>query len=406
MSIGHSQATRQRHRVQLLRREALRARLDTFKAKDEWLTAKVLACDGDEQALEDLRELLRVMPFPFKPASIDAIRRYKEKRQAFDTIDTVEKLIERVKERWPIRYYCEHVLGLTFDRYNSCKCPLQDGHTLTSFVIDEKTGQWFCFGNCPQDPGKNYRSGDVIDLHRIVKRLSHNKEAVKDLLSMPRTGQHHLIKTERRVGVEAVKAKSDKDEKLIATVLTEMKHVNEAYVLARSSRKRSAYAFAGIFLHILREDDLPVVFKVSFKVPVIGGAARRLLLRQPQTLEYLRCSTAHNEDDGNTTRNVKERLFLDVEWDGVPLEDQLRLIWWLKVRQRWRLISITFSGHESYHGLFAVRGLTKGQVEKMEALAIRLGVCQASLRPRQPVRFPAGYNKRWQTEQRILYLRS
>jgi hypothetical protein len=170
----------------LLRREALRAELHTFKAKDQWLTEKVMACNGNEHQLDDLRELLRVMPFPFTPASIDAIRRSKEKRKAFDSIETVDD-IAKVKRKWPVRHYCERVLGLTFDKEGKCKCPLHDGDSKTAFVIDEQTNKWFCFGNCPHDPGKDHRQGDVIDLHGIVKGLSNNKEAVEELLAMPTT---------------------------------------------------------------------------------------------------------------------------------------------------------------------------------------------------------------------------
>ena len=166
----------QKDRVQLLRREALRAELHTFKQKDQWLTDKVLACNGDEEALEDLRELMRRMPWPFKPQSIDAIRwnseQEKQLAKAFDQVDTVAQMIDKAKAKWPIRFYCEHVLGLKFDQQGKCKCPLHDGKSLTSFVIDEQTGRWFCFGNCPPRAGEEHRSGDVIDLHGIVKGVS------------------------------------------------------------------------------------------------------------------------------------------------------------------------------------------------------------------------------------------
>ena len=40
----------------------------------------------------------------------------------------------------------------------------------------------------------------------------------------------------------------------------------------------------------------------------------------------------------------------------MPLGDQHKILWWLKQVRNWKLMSITFSGAKSYHGLFDVRG--------------------------------------------------
>ena len=87
------------------------------------------------------------------------------------------------------------------------------------------------------------------------------------------------------------------------------------------------------------------------------------------------------------------------------LEDQLKILWWLTTIQKWKLISITFSGSKSYHGLFYIRGQTKEHIQAMESLAKRLGACSGSLRPHQPVRFPGGLRREPQPiRQEIIYL--
>jgi hypothetical protein len=116
--------------------------------------------------------------------------------------------------------------------------------------------------------------------------------------------------------------------------------------------------------------------------------------------------------EANTLDKLQERLVVNVEFDGMPLENQLRLLWYLKVRRGWRLISITFSGSESYHGLFYVREMSEERVQCMKEIALSLGACQRSCTSEWlGIRFPGGWRtmEDWcQTgvgRQRILYLR-
>jgi hypothetical protein len=78
----------------------------------------------------------------------------------------------------------------------------------------------------------------------------------------------------------------------------------------------------------------------------------------------------------------------------------------LKAVKGWNLVSITFSGGKSYHGLFHVRGKSDDQIEEMKSLAKSLGACPASLRAHQPVRFPGGtrHDKNGIRKQEIVYL--
>ena len=125
----------------------------------------------------------------------------------------------------------------------------------------------------------------------------------------------------------------------------------------------------------------------------------------PDQLQYLTSSTAIDEAGSNTNDNVKEQIFLDVEFDHMRTLDQLKILWWLKRVRKWNLISLTYSGGKSYHGLFYIRGQTKEQVQAMKDFAIRLGACSGSLRPHQPARFPGGYRReRGEGRQTIIYL--
>jgi hypothetical protein len=407
--ISISQRTLQKHRVQLLRREALRLHTHTFKEKDEWLTAKVMACNGNEEALEDLRELLRVMPFSvFMPASVDAIRHSREKLEklgkAFDAIETIGQRIQRAKAKWPLRVYCEQVIGLSFDQQRKCKCPLHVGHSGNrQFVIDEQTNKWFCFGNCPPDPGKDYRSGDVIDLHRIVKDLRSQKEAVEDLLAIDRTATLPSSYKPKPSLLETVKAA--KDEQLIATALRRCADVTRESIAMREPATAADFA-----KYLLQTQERLVVARTKYAA-LIGQRAVRALRRAPERLQYLCCSTAKTEQQHKQSKNlhVERPLFLNVEFDQESPDNQLRILWWLKTVRKWRLVSITFSGGKSWHGLFAVRAIEAARLAQMRTLAMRLGACRRSLQPTQWVRFPGGVRtlEDWQqtpvAQQEILY---
>lgn len=261
------------------------------------------------------------------------------------------------------------------------------GHSANlQFVIDEEVGRWYCFGNCPPAPGVDYRSGDVIDLHRIVNGFAID-EAVKDILELPMDMQRSAPS---RTFFCSKRQKTTVDRKLIARVLQESS-------FPKNAEKAEAKDFAELLEEILRPDDLPIVSS-NLRTMRIGAQAREWLRRRPEALRYLVCSTALREDTWSRRRNIKERIFLDVEFDEMPsLDEQLKILWWLKTAQQWNLVSITFSGGKSHHGLFYVRGQ---QVQDMIALAKRLGACSKSLQPNQLIRFPGGGNGR----QTIVYL--
>ena len=113
------------------------------------------------------------------------------------------------------------------------------------------------------------------------------------------------------------------DTDLVSKVLSDMENVN---LNSGRSHGRTAVDFAKLLLErILRPDDKPIVF-VNKKWPIIGLAARAKLRQRPDDLQYLCCSTAvraiRNGGDAGTTRkgNLKERIFIDVEFDDMPLE--------------------------------------------------------------------------------------
>jgi hypothetical protein len=188
------------------------------------------------------------------------------------------------------------------------------------------------------------------------------------------------------------------DARLVAKVLrADLKPTTGAH---------NAFDFARLLLRrILGPDDLPVVSS-TLKTMRIGLKAREWLKQCPDKLQYLVCSTAKRGDTWSRRRNVKERIFLDVEWDDLPSDDQLKILWWLKVAKEWKLISITFSGGKSYHGLFYTRGESNEKVQGMISLAKRLGACQGSLRADLLVRFPGGLRRdeKGERRQRIVYL--
>lgn len=112
----------------------------------------------------------------------------------------------------------------------------------------------------------------------------------------------------------------------------------------------SASDFAKLLLGLTR-GGLPIVFE-KLKVPVIGGRPKLLLRQQPDRLGFLTCCTAKTERGSNTNNNLKEQLFLDVEWDHLPTEQQLSLLLYLCKDRGWPLVTITHSGSKSLHAFF------------------------------------------------------
>jgi hypothetical protein len=291
MSI--SQRTFQRHRVRLLRQEAIGANLLTHKARWLWIKKRVLACNGNERSLEDLRQFIRLIPWPFKPEAVDVIVKDSTRfAKAFDAAaHSVAKntlLIRKAKRRWPIKGYCERILSLQFSEDNKCKCPLHVGHSGNlQFVIENE--RWCCFGNSPPDPGRENRSGDVVDLHRIVKGFATNEEAAKDLLAMPL--DKPLSSATRTPCLQPSPRKTMVDDRLVARALRESTFEKDK--VSRETIKHSkAKDFAKLLVErILESDDSPIV-GYREKSPVMGDNAKWALAKCPDKLQYLWCCTA------------------------------------------------------------------------------------------------------------------
>ena len=240
------------------------------------------------------------------------------------------------------------------------------------------------------------------------------REAIESLISgngrlLPRKADKFLIDGEPKLNGAATTI----NEGRVARALKEFAFITPEFVRNESDLRRpNAFCFAAILLGMLRADDWPIVFFTKYKA-IIGRRAIDALQRMPDRIQFLGRWTAKDESGSNTLDNLQERLFVNVEFDDMPLAKQLKLLWYLKVRRGWRLVSITFSGSESYHGLFYVRGFGEERVQRMKEMAIRLGACQRSCTSEWlGIRFPGGWRtmEDWcQTgvgRQRILYLRN
>ena len=129
------------------------------------------------------------------------------------------------------------------------------------------------------------------------------------------------------------KPKTRVDAKLVAKALAQCSDVPFT-----PTEAATAFDFTKLLLEtILRPADKPIVFANQYE-PIIGFKARVCIRLRPDTLQYL-CSCkarwadknkADCDDGTNRKRNLKERIFLDVEFDHMPLGDQLKILWWLK----------------------------------------------------------------------------
>jgi hypothetical protein len=396
-------------RVRLLKREAIRYDPQTYRARGEWLKEKVVACKDNPRSLDDLRELVQRLPWSYQPTVIDLFLEEDGGTEEFDAVG-IETPIEQARKRWPIREYCEEILALRF-KHRKCKCPLHNGDSETSFVIDEESGDWFCFGHCPADPGKNYRRGDVVDLHRIVNQFESELEASKDLLSAkPKThrlepGQHSFLPVKRKVENKA-------EKKLLARVLASSSQVTDDLIRQASSLKSPSAVDFGDWLLRQSVTGHLIVARSKYEA-LVGRRARRAISTAADRLQYLCCSTAKTESRHKTEENlnVQSPLFLNLEFDKASSENQLKILWWLKTVRKWNLISITWSGGKSWHGLFDVREVETDRLTRMRDLAQRLGACPKSLTATAWVRFPGGRrtDEEWQQKpiarQEIIYFR-
>ena len=240
-------------------------------------------------------------------------------KEAWDSVLTIAE----IKRRVPLRQFCEEALGMKFQG-GKAKCPLHDGQTHTSFVLSEDGQRWSCFGDgCEPPPGKEVLSGDVIELVQRLYDLKFNE--AMDLLT--RYAQNHRCSLPREdpnpFFRETARKQGEGGPGLTARALAQIKRVD---LPARSPVKAPR---AGDFANLLLElvgGGLPMVF---FKVtaPIIGGRAKLLLRKAPETLAYLGTCTALSTQDGHKNRNS--------EGPTLPLrgirphsaDEQLRLIW-------------------------------------------------------------------------------
>jgi hypothetical protein len=323
-----------------------------------------------------------------------------------------------LKAKVSIQWYCEQILKLTFSAGYKTKCPFHNDTSGDSFVIHPAKRIFTCFGGCPPINGREYFTGDVIDLHQRAFTLE-NLSAARQSLAQLANGDAGMLNAKPVPFLFFSPEQKAKGEPRPKPTITRVDAELVAKVLAQclpvcfAGECATASDFTELLLEkILRPDDKPIVF-VNQKWPIIGVEARAMLRDKPDELQYI-CSctaktairNAFRPDNGtNRKTNLKERIFLDVEFDDMPDEDQLKILWWLKRAKGWKLVSITFSGNKSYHGLFYVRGKTDEEVEAMHSLAKRLGACYGSLRRHQPVRFPGGWRReRGEGRQTILYL--
>ena len=176
MTLDKNIITFPEREVKRLVREALSANLITYSKKADWLRGESKGLCRNEQALMILQALVRRLNWPFQEGSLRCMLDLTL-REAFDSVMSWQE----VKARFPIKEYCERYLGLGF-KGGKAKCPLHDGHTQTSFVIDEIRNRWTCFGNCEPPAGQDYSQGDVLDLHQRLNGFHDPSAALCDLL--------------------------------------------------------------------------------------------------------------------------------------------------------------------------------------------------------------------------------
>ena len=309
-----------------LLKEASTLTFATWKEQVAWVREKIKA-NPDE--LDSLAHVVRRMGWPFKVGVMaERITKGKAVAEKFkDVVATPVLTINELKARFPIKEYCENYLGLHFNENNKCRCPFHNGKS-TSFVIDPGMNIFTCFGGCPPKDGREFLTGDVIDLHQFAFKLPNLSAAKASLEKLAASDAGQL--TPKPVLFSAPERVRPVDEELVSKVLAECSQV------ALASSGATAFDFAKLLLdRILHSDDKPIVF-VNQKWPIIGFAARAKLRQRPDELQYLCCSTAlraiRNGGDAGTTRkaNLKERIFLDVEFDHMPLADQLKILCWLQ----------------------------------------------------------------------------
>ena len=303
-----------------------------------------------------------------------------------------------------LREYCEKFLGMKFQG-NHARCPLHREKKGRAFHL--RGQKWYCFGKCRR---RWKWGGDVLDLHQTIFEFATKQEAMDSLLSLQlrRSDCRDLLPRRRTPPAPEVAL----NEKRLARLWRQYARVDREFLAKRSPVPQpSARDFAEILLELMDRGELPIVFAAAadlrypFANPLIGQRARRALERGPERLQYLCSCTAQRIGGGNRTKNLVRRLFLDVEFDEHPLPQQLPLLWYLKEERGWPLVSITYSGDKSYHGLFRREGEIEAQRADLE-LVLSLGADAACLHAHQPVRFPGGWRRddTHNCRQTLLYL--
>jgi len=127
--------------VKSLVKQAHAANLITYRQKGGWLREQIKANVATREVLLAFAKYAR---WPFSEQSIDEmVKRHVALANAFDSVSN-EDPWEQARARWPIKEYCERFLRLRF-KNNKRKCPMHDGKTSTSFVIDPHNKSLYLF---------------------------------------------------------------------------------------------------------------------------------------------------------------------------------------------------------------------------------------------------------------------
>jgi hypothetical protein len=107
---------------------------------------------------------------------------------------------------------------------------------------------------------------------------------------------------------------------------------------------------------------------------------------------------------GRCDFGIGERLFMVVEFDDCPIEEQLSYLDYLGHIKLFPLAMIVFSGHRSAHGWYCCYGQSEHRVKTFCIRAKQLGADKTTYSPSQYVRMPLGWNYKHKTKQEIWYL--
>ena len=173
-----------------LMKEARAAKLIAWKYRCKWLEQKLRS---DPSQVEALSKVVRRMGWT--SINVKGLAEHVAKQKVRAIVATPMMTMAELKARFPIKEYCERILKLTFSADNQTKCPLHNGTSLTTFVINPKKGIFTCFGSCPPKDDREYFTSDVIDLHRRAFNLP-TLSAAKQSLERLANGDATLLNPE------------------------------------------------------------------------------------------------------------------------------------------------------------------------------------------------------------------